>query len=252
MQWISRLTRALEEDRFCLYCQPIVPFKETGTQKIEILLRLKEENGELVGPFDFIPAAERYNLMPAIDRWVIREAIKFQKELNDTQGKSEVFCINLSGASVADESLLLFIKEKIEEHGVNPANFCLEITETSAIENLSHAIGFMKGLKEIGCTFALDDFGNGFSSFAYLKNLPFDYLKIDGSFVKDIEKDPIDLAMVEAVNKIGHIMGMKTIAEYVKDSFIIEKLKEIGEDYGQGYELAMPGPIRDFFKVKIT
>jgi diguanylate cyclase (GGDEF)-like protein/PAS domain S-box-containing protein len=245
MQWISRLTRALEEDRFCLYCQPIVSLKDPNERKIEILLRLREEDGNLVGPFDFIPAAERYNLMPAIDRWVIRETMESCRKLYEEQKRKEVFCINISGASLADDNLFDYITARIGEYGVAPGDFCFEITETTAISNLSRAMNFIKKLKNIGCTFALDDFGNGFSSFAYLKNLPFDYLKLDGSFVKGIDKDEIDLAMVEAVNKIGHILGMQTIAEFVKDSAIMERLKTIGVDYGQGYEIARPSPLND-------
>jgi diguanylate cyclase (GGDEF)-like protein/PAS domain S-box-containing protein len=245
MQWISRLTRALEEDRFCLYCQPIVSLKDPNERKIEILLRLREEDGNLVGPFDFIPAAERYNLMPAIDRWVIRETMESCRKLYEEQKRKEVFCITISGASLADDNLFDYITARIGEYGVAPGDFCFEITETTAISNLSRAMNFIKKLKNIGCTFALDDFGNGFSSFAYLKNLPFDYLKLDGSFVKGIDKDEIDLAMVEAVNKIGHILGMQTIAEFVKDSAIMERLKTIGVDYGQGYEIARPSPLND-------
>lgn len=245
MRWISRLTEALEEDRFVLYSQPIAPVQPDRKQKAEILIRLREEDGTFANPGEFIPAAERYNLMPYIDRWVVRNILQYEKRMRASNGHFETYCINLSAASVVDDSFLEFMIDTFEETGAEPRSFCLELTETTAVENLSRAVGFMTRLKKMGVTFALDDFGNGFSSFAYLKNLPVDYLKIDGSYVQDIDRDPIDRAMVEAVNNIGHVMGMQTIAEFVSNAEIRSILEQMGVDYVQGFEIARPGPLCD-------
>ena len=245
MRWISRLTEALEQDRFVLYSQPIAPVQAKRKQKAEILIRLREEDGSFANPGEFIPAAERYNLMPYIDRWVVRNTLQYEKRTRDSNGHFETFCINLSAASVVDDTFLDFMIRTFEETEANPESFCLELTETTAVENLSRAVGFMNRLKKMGVTFALDDFGNGFSSFAYLKNLPVDYLKIDGSYVQDIDRDPIDRAMVEAVNNIGHVMGMQTIAEFVSNGTIRKILEDMGVDYVQGFEIARPGPLSE-------
>jgi diguanylate cyclase (GGDEF)-like protein/PAS domain S-box-containing protein len=245
MRWISRLTEALEQDRFVLYSQPIAPVDPERRRKAEILIRLLEEDGSFANPGEFIPAAERYNLMPYIDRWVVRNIFQYERETRERNGHYETFCINLSAASVVDDTFLDFIIRTFEETGADPSAFCFELTETTAVENLSRAVGFMNRLKKMGVTFALDDFGNGFSSFAYLKNLPVDYLKIDGSYVQDIDRDPIDRAMVEAVNNIGHVMGMQTIAEFVSNATIRQILEEMGVDYVQGFEIARPGPLAE-------
>ena len=245
MQWIARLTDALDEDRFSLFHQEIVPLHDlpNDLMKYEILLRLKDANGGVVLPGEFIAAAERYKLMPSIDRWVVSAACRYVARAAQLEIPIPVVCVNLSGASLVDNSLLDFLLMMFDRCEVNPSRFCLEITETSAIQNFSRAIGFVTRLREAGATFALDDFGNGFSSFSYLKRLPVDYLKIDGSFVKEIERDPIDLAMVEAVNNIGHTMGMKTIAEYVHNDTIRRMLCEIGVDYAQGFAVSRPTPL---------
>jgi diguanylate cyclase (GGDEF)-like protein/PAS domain S-box-containing protein len=254
MQWIARLTQALEENRFHLYYQPIVPSNQTSSEEehYEILLRLIDETGNLVMPGAFIPAAERYNLMQSIDRWVIRTLFAslgehYQENTNPGQSQGEVrncfYAINLSGASLNDEQLIDFVREQLTLHQLPPQLICFEITETVAIANLAQAAQFMRSLKQIGCRFALDDFGSGMSSFAYLKNLPVDYLKIDGGFVKQIVDEPIDLAMVEAINHIGHVMGIQTIAEFVENETILEKITAIGVDYAQGYSIAQPRPL---------
>lgn len=246
MQWIYRLTRALEENRFRLYYQPIQALHpERGMpDQIEILLRLEEPDGSIISPATFIPAAERYNFMPAVDRWVLREAMdSCRRCMAGGRDPGHVFCINLSSSSLADESLSEYITGLFSEYDVPGGRICFEITETAAIVNLSRAAGFIRGLKKAGAAFALDDFGNGFSSFAHLKHLPVDFLKIDGSYVKGIAEDGIDAVLVEAVNSIGHAMGMKTIAEFVQSRAIIEKLKQMGVDYGQGYEIAEPAPL---------
>ncbi len=245
MQWIARLTEALEEDRFALFHQEIVPLdsRPGDVPKYEILLRLKDADGGLVSPGEFITAAERYRLMPSIDKWVVAAACRYVSLAARQEIPIPVICVNLSGASLVDNSLLDFLLLMFDTHEVSPSSFCLEITETSAIQNFSRAIGFVTRLRKEGTTFALDDFGNGFSSFSYLKRLPVDYLKIDGSFVKEIEHDEIDLAMVEAVNNIGHTMGMKTIAEYVHNEGIRAILRDIGVDYAQGFAVSRPTPL---------
>ena len=253
MQWVARITQALEENRFCLYYQSIVPINpsESKTEHYEVLLRLVDEMGNLVSPMAFIPAAERYNLMQNIDRWVIRTLFANQgqrcRETWKCYQLQKVSCdclyaINLSGASINDEQFIEFLHEQFALHQIPPALICFEITETVAIANLGKAAQFIRSLRELGCHFALDDFGSGMSSFAYLKNLPIDYLKIDGSFVKHIVNDPIDLAMVEAINQIGHLMGIKTIAEFVENQDILEKITALGVDYAQGYGIAIPRP----------
>lgn len=244
MQWISRLTHALEDNRFELWGQQILPTDGSDEQVYEVLLRLRDTNDELISPGDFIPAAEKYNLMPAIDRWVLLHAMRFLVDgFKELEGDIQL-SINLSAASIADETMLAYIKNLLDTTGVDAGRICLEITETTAIANMTRAGSFMKQLKRYGVTFALDDFGNGFSSFAYLKSLPVDYLKIDGSFVKGVATDPIDFALVEAVNMIGHTMGLKTIAEYVKDDAVRTRVEQLGVDYLQGYQIAKPIPLR--------
>jgi diguanylate cyclase (GGDEF)-like protein/PAS domain S-box-containing protein len=246
MQWVTRLTGALEENRFELYYQSIVPIQEADgeeNEKIEILLRMLDENGEVVPPKDFLPAAERYNLMPLVDRWVVRTAMQKMVELNTVQGIRRQFSINLSADTIAEENFFEFIQEQFAEFGVSPEDFCFEITETIAISNMNTAGRFIKELKRIGCVFALDDFGSGFSSFNYLKNMPVDMLKIDGSFVMDMDVNPVNSAMVEAINNLGHVMKIKTIAEFVKNTQILEELKKLGVDYAQGYEIGRPAPL---------
>ena len=246
MQWIARLTDALEEDRFALYHQVIAPLggpETTDREKYEILLRLRDHDGGLVSPGEFITAAERYKLMPSIDRWVVSAACRYVALARQKGIDIPLICVNLSGASVIDDSLLDYMLRTFDEQQVEASSFCFEVTETSAIQNFGRAISLITKLREAGAVFALDDFGNGFSSFSYLKRLPVDYLKIDGSFVKDIENDEIDLAMVEAVNNIGHAMGMKTIAEYVHNESIRTNLREIGVDFAQGYAVSRPTPL---------
>ena len=254
MQWVTRLNQALEENRFRLYYQSIVPSRQTSSlaTHYEILLRLVDEQGNLVSPMAFIPAAERYNLMPAIDRWVIRTLFTslgqhYRENRNPCHfledGCDCLYAINLSGTSLNDEQFIDFVREQLALHQVPPQVICFEITETVAIANLRQAAQFMRSLKQVGCRFALDDFGSGMSSFAYLKNLPVDYLKIDGGFVRQIVDEPTDLAMVEAINHIGHVMGLQTIAEFVENEAILEKIAAIRVDYAQGYGIAKPRPL---------
>ncbi|MFF7708781.1 EAL domain-containing protein [Pseudomonas sp. NPDC007930] len=249
MAWVQRLRHALEENRFCLYAQEIaslarLPSPAGQGGHVEILLRLRDEHGRLILPNQFIPAAERYGLMPVLDRWVVHNVFKVVRECLDEGGTQPLaMCaINLSGASIGDDDLLDDIREQLAHHQIPPQLICFEITETSAIANLSSAIRFINELKDLGCLFSLDDFCAGMSSFAYLKHLPVDFLKIDGSFVKDMLDDPVNRAMVEVINHIGHVMGKRTIAEFVETSLIEQALVEIGVDYAQGYLIERPQP----------
>jgi len=245
MQWIARLTSALDEHRFVPYHQEICPLGDAGQEKIEILLRLRDRDGTLVQPGEFITAAERYKLMPSIDRWVINTAFEYVKEQREAGLVPPIVCVNLSGSSLADTTLMDYILKMMDTHEIGASHFCFEVTETRAIQNFARATVIVDRLKAEGATFALDDFGNGFSSFAYLKRLSVDYLKIDGSFVKDIDHNKIDRAMVESVNNIGHTMGMLTIAEYVHTNELREILTDMGVDYAQGFAIARPKPLRN-------
>jgi diguanylate cyclase (GGDEF)-like protein/PAS domain S-box-containing protein len=245
MHWVARIRSALDEDRFVLYAQPIQCLRTSGAARhYEVLIRMLDEQGELVPPIDFIPAAERYNLMGAIDRWVIESTLRI---LSRQSCPTTQLAINLSGQSMGDTELVDFIVSTIDTTGVDPARLCFEITETAAVSNLHQATRMIADLKSAGCRFALDDFGAGLSSFAYLKNLPVDYLKIDGSFVRDIRSDPIHRAMVESINQIGHVMGLMTIAEFVEDFPTLQILREIGVDNAQGYAIARPAPLTSVF-----
>lgn len=251
MSWCGRITDALAGNRFCLYAQPIRATGEAARGKrspheagaeppdhIEILLRMVGEGGKLIAPGVFMPAAERYGLMPAIDRWVVR-AVLANLEKNVNAGDCQ-YAINLSGASIGDERFLQFLTAEFASTGVPPASICFEITETTAVANLATASRFIRELKQRGCKFALDDFGAGMSSFGYLKHLPVDYVKIDGSFVKDILNDAANREMVAAINDIGHSMGRLTIAEYVESEPILQALREMGLDFVQGFHVGRP------------
>ncbi len=243
MGWIGRIHKALEEERFELFSQRIVALHDESEQDshYELLLRLRDENGDLVAPMAFIPAAERYGLMPTLDRWVISTAFAHFRTLHGA-GAEGMCAINISANSICDETFASFLQDAFTTHRVPPRNICLEITETAAVTNLKQAMLFIRSLKAMGCRFALDDFGSGMSSFAHLKHLPVDFLKIDGAFVKDMADDPIDRAMVRSIHEIGHVMGLKTIAEFVENDAILAELKVIGVDFAQGYGIEKPRP----------
>lgn len=245
-QWIPKIKQALEENRFCLYCQKIMSVKQGfGEDHYEILLRKFDERGEIVLPMAFIPAAERYDLMPEIDRWVISNFFANYHNFCEIERRkcAKVYAINLSGASVNNREFFSFLSEQFARYPIPPETICFEITETTAIANLNQAVQFIENLKALGCRFALDDFGSGMSSLAYLKNLPVDYLKIDGSFVKNLIGNPIDYAIVDCFNRLSHVMGIQTIAEFVDNQATLEKLQHIGVDYAQGYGIAKPSPL---------
>lgn len=245
MQWVSKIHQAIAENRFVLYAQPIVPLTLEGGQgnHCEILTRLVADDGQLVLPGAFFPASERFNLSPRLDRWVVENTLNWLASNRERLAGLSMCSINLSGHSLGDEDFQNFVSDALAELKIPPEKICFEITETAAISNLTRAIRFIHALKEQGCRFALDDFGSGLSSFAYLKNLPVDYLKIDGMFVTDILEDPIDLAMVKSINEIGHLMGKQTIAEFVESDAIRHKLKQIGVNYIQGYAAGPPVPL---------
>lgn len=247
MQWVAKINKAIDENRFCLFYQHIVPVNSNDRKNThcELLIRMKDEDGRLIPPGAFIPAAERYNLMATIDRWVVSTLFELYEKRNRTLMDVSLCTVNLSGQTLSDERFVDFISALLERKTIAPEKICFEITETAAISNLKNAMHLISELRLRGCQFALDDFGSGLSSFAYLKNLPVDYLKIDGYFIKDMVDDPIDYAMVKSINDVGHVMGKKIIAEFVENDAIIQKLKEIGVDYLQGYGIALPEPLSD-------
>ena len=246
MQWVSKINHALEENRLRLYLQPIVSLtiENDDNKHYECLIRMIGEDGKVILPGSFLPAAERYDLSIKLDRWIFDSVYAWMAKLPDKRKRTTSCAINLSGHSLSNEEFLNYIVGKLDERNVPTSNICFEITETVAISRLSNAIRFMEVLKGKGCFFALDDFGSGVSSFGYLKNLPVDFLKIDGMFVRDMLNDPIDLEMVRSINEIGHVMGKKTIAEFVENNEILVCLKKLGVDYAQGYHMGKPRAIK--------
>lgn len=245
MAWVSRIHRAFEDNRFRLYHQLIVPISDTVVEKkhYEILIRMIDEEGKLVPPATFLSAAERYNLMPDLDRWIVKALFQWLSTHPQELEALAVCSVNLSGFSISDKTFRSFLLTQLQNWALPSEKICFEITETAAIANLSEASKFIRFFRDRGCRFSLDDFGSGMSSFSYLKNLPVDYLKIDGSFIKDIVTDSIDRAMVEAIHRVGHVMGLKTIGEYVENEHVLQILREIGIDYAQGYGIAEPTPL---------
>ena len=246
ISFIGRVDAALAEDRFVLFQQAILPLhdnnKEAG-EHFEILIRMVEEDGKLIAPGGFIPAVERYGAMSKIDRWVISNTFEWFRKNPEKMSSLSLCSINLSANSLADDDLKNYIAELLDAPHIDAHKICFEITETAAVSNLSQALNFIHHLKKSGCLFALDDFGSGMSSFGYLKNLSVDLLKIDGMFVREIANDKISRAMVKSINEVGHVMGKRTIAEFVENDEILALLKEIGVDYAQGYGIAKPEPL---------
>jgi len=245
MEWVSRIEHALRHDRFVLFAQPIVRLGEQASSGLhcEILLRMQDEQGAvgaLVSPGQFMPAAERYHLASRVDRWVVTHALAWVAQHQD---QIEQCAINLSGQSLGDAAFMDFVLQSLAHTALRCDKLCFEITETAAIGNLQAANQFIDTLRALGCRFALDDFGSGLSSFAYLRNLPVDVLKIDGQFVKDIAHDPVSLAMVKSIHDIGCLMGKQTVAEFVESPAILGLLREIGVHYAQGYAVGYPVPL---------
>ena len=243
LQWIPKLSNALEKDLFCLYAQPIKPTKPTLNHvHYEILVRLQEDD-KIILPGVFLPPAERYNLITKIDSWVIHKTFHWLSlQVSNFHPKTH-FSINLSGQSLGNENILNLITDMLDDGLIAGSKIHFEVTETMAISNLQAANSFIKKIKQYGCGFSLDDFGSGLSSLSYLKNLDVDTLKVDGVFIRDVLDDPIDEEMVSSINNIGHVMGMKTVAEYVENDNIASKLIEMGFDYLQGNSIGIPVPL---------
>ncbi len=240
--WAERIREALEEDRFTLYAQPIVELSSGEVRQHELLLRMLDEQGDVIPPAAFIAVAERFDLMQEIDRWVVARAIRLMGEQRRA-GRELVFEVNISGSSTGDPELLTIIEHELRANGVDPVNLVLEITETTAVANIPRAQQFAARLAELGCRFALDDFGAGFGSFYYLKHLPFDLLKIDGEFVRSCTTNQTDQLLIRAAVDIARGLGKKTIAEYVGDDETVELLRELGVDYAQGFHIGRPAPL---------
>ena len=245
MAWVARLNEAIDNNRLLLRCQRIEP-TETGPDSLpsyEVLVSIADPKGELLAPSEFLHAAERYNRMHAFDRWVVGNVLRWMHEHPEAVATLDHLSINLSGHSLNDTSLLEFLFEHFQRYPVPRERLCFEVTETAAIANLEDAADFIRELQGLGCRFSLDDFGSGLASYGHLKNLPVDYIKIDGSFIRNMTDDPADIALVRSINEMGHLMGKRTIAEYVENDRIRECLREIGIDYVQGYGVEKPKPL---------
>lgn len=251
MQWLSRINNAFTDNRFTLYFQPIVPLASTSRHDkyVEILLRMIDDDGSIIAPGVFLPTAEKYNLAQNLDRWVIERAMAWLAAESASNHWPVRIAINLSAQSVGDQAMANYIIEQAGLNSVDPARVCFEITETTVTANLTAATSFMLTLRACGFRFSLDDFGNGLSSFSYLKKMPVDYLKIDGAFVRDFMFDPIDRTMVRAINELGHLLGKQTIAKYVESLEVVDELRKIGVDHIQGYVYSQPQSLDDFAQV---
>lgn len=246
INWLQRINQALEENRFQLYFQAILPLQESSNERMhgEVLLRMLNEDGDIISPMSFLPAAERFHLMPVLDRWVIHRAFEdIARIMGNPSTRVDGFNINLSGQTLTDTEFLGYIRDELASSGAAPGDICFEVTETAAISNLSAASELVEELRRLGFRFALDDFGSGLSSFGYLKSLQVDYLKIDGTFVRDIATDTADHAMVRSINQVAHVMGIKTVAEYIEDKDTHIVAIGIGIDFGQGMYLSKPIPL---------
>lgn len=250
MHWVNRIPRGIRDRRFELAAQDIFPLQFDTDKRMhtELLIRYRSSAGQWVSPSVFLPPAERYGMATQIDRFVVSEVIAMYQKAPAALREKRILNINLSGQSLSNEEFLIFLQEKVGAGELPAECICFEITETAAIASLASATVFMRAMKTLGCQFALDDFGSGLSSFAYLKKLPVDYLKIDGMFVKDVLDDPVDDALVKAIHDIGHVLGKQTIAEFVENDQIRDRMREMGVDYGQGYGLSRPIPLPDWLK----
>jgi diguanylate cyclase (GGDEF)-like protein len=249
MNWVTRIAAALEEARFALFAQDIRPIAEPSLEtSYEILLRLRDADGQLVAPMNFLPAAERYGLMPRLDRWVIERTVTGLGELRNRGRSMPRLAVNLSAASLEDGGLFLFISKLLREHNVPPHRLGFELTETTAVTQLAAVSRLLNDLRSLGCSIGLDDFGSGMCSFGYLRRLPVDYVKIDGSFVHKMDTDAVDRAMVASIQRIAHVMGLRTVAEHVQSESVLGLLREAGVDYAQGFVIAHPAPLADLLR----
>ena len=242
MKWANRLRWVIEENRLLLDYQEVQPLQDHPPQDahIELLIRLRDEDGNVILPGAFLPAAERYGMMPLLDRWVIGQAIAHFDQLH-VNGRAPGRCsLNLAASTLEDDGLAEYVLDLIEQHGVAPSRLCFEITETEAVRNLARAVRFIDRLRAVGCQVALDDFGAGMSSFGYLKNLPVDVIKIDGSFVRDLDNDPMSRSIINVITEIGHQRGLDVVAEWVANEACAATLRDLGVDYGQGFALHRP------------
>ncbi len=241
MHWSTHIVSALDEDRFVLHFQRIVPIRgdDHGFPRCELLVRMLEEDRTIIPPGRFLAAAERYQHIARIDHWVLRRALAQLTHSGNPLG-ADCFSLNISGQSLGDAGFLARVLAEIGSSGIDPARLCFEITETAAIGNMGRAMEFMAELRRLGCRFALDDFGSGLSSFSYLKSLPVDFLKIDGSFIRNLPHNASDRAMVNAIQQVARAVGVQTIAEFIESEATVEVLREIGIDYGQGYAIHAP------------
>ena len=249
MEWAGRIRQALVDGRFILHFQEIAPLwsgEPADGVHVELLIRLRDDKGGIVPPGAFIPAAERFGLMPQLDRWVVDTALANFSQLHPSGMPVTLCAINLSGPTFEDDTFADFVLQRLETYGVPAHRICFEITETAAVSNMTRAVEFMQRLRGAGCKFSLDDFGSGMASFGYLKNLPVDYIKIDGSFIRNIETDPVSYSIVRAVTDIGHQLGLKVVAEWVADERARDLLRGLSVDYAQGFAIHRPEAARCF------
>jgi EAL domain-containing protein (putative c-di-GMP-specific phosphodiesterase class I) len=248
LTWSERIRQALEDDRFELYAQPVLDVRRGEVTLHELLLRMPGESGELIPPGTFLYIAEQFGQIQAIDRWVIAHATALIRRLHD-EGNPVTLSVNVSGASITDSGLLEAVEAEIAVAGIDPRSLIFELTETAALVNIERARRFAERLAELGCAFALDDFGAGFGSFYYLKHLPFDYLKIDGDFIRQLPASKADQLTVKAIVQIAHGLGKRTVAEFVGDEQTVRLLHRYGVDYAQGYHVAKPQSVREIWPV---
>lgn len=243
MDWVAGIMKGFEEDRFCLYVQPIVPMNEDdNSDHYEVLIRYRSPDDTIISPGDFLPPAERYNLIEKIDVWVVNKIIQWLQD-NKERAEGTMFSVNLSGRSIGSSTFHKFLQESLQQSDIETSNLCFEITETSVVENVEKSVEFINSIKQLGVKFSLDDFGTGLSSFSYLKRFPVDYLKIDGEFVRDIINDDTSFVFVRSMAEVGHSLNMKVIAEFVESDTMFDRLREANIDFIQGYHVGRPVPI---------
>ena len=252
MEWVAGIMEGFTEDRFCLYVQPIVSIdREEKHTHYEVLIRYRSPDGSIASPNDFLPPAERYNLIERIDSWVVTNVISWLEQ-NQRQVSDVMFSVNLSGRSIGSQTFHKFLHESLTGSKIDITRLCFEITETAVVDNVEKSVEFINSIKQLGVKFSLDDFGTGLSSFSYLKQFPVDYLKIDGEFVRDIIEDDKSYVFVRSMTEVGHALDMKVIAEFVESDTMFNKLREANVDYIQGYQVGKPVAIDEIIDPKVT